>query len=134
MLQLEIHDQSIGSEAKQKNRDCAVRAISKVTGMEYDHVYCLLQITMYEERKGTRRNIKPCHGTSDTAIDELMINTLGWKKIFINKTFNARNIPMGNVLCLITRHAVAVKDHVAYDTYDSIRTGRRRLDCIYVKS
>lgn len=122
-LQHAPYNASIGSDRKQNKSDCAVRAITKCTGLDYDKVYDYLWMT-----QGKR----PCKGTSMMAIESLM-NSLGWTKQNIYKTFNSKHVPMGNVLCIITRHAVAVQDHVVYDTYDSVRSGRRKLYCIFTK-
>lgn len=123
-LQIDKFDASIGSDRKQRKSDCAVRAISKCTGLDYDKVYDYLWMTQKK---------RPCGGTSMMAIDSIM-ESLGWTRTNIHKTFNSRHVPMGNVLCIITRHAVAVQDHVVYDTYDSVRSGRRKLYCIYTKN
>lgn len=122
-LQIDKFDASIGSDRKRRKSDCAVRAISKCTGLDYDKVYDYLWMS-----QGKR----PCGGTRMSAIAKMM-DDLGWTRIDVKKTFNAKHVPMGNVLCIITRHAVAVQDHVVYDTYDSVRSGRRKLETIFIK-
>lgn len=123
-LELNIHDASIGSDRKINKSDCAVRAIAECTGLSYDKVYDFLWMNQHK---------RPCRGTSMYAITKCM-DALGWKKHDVFKTFNSKHVPKGVVLCIITRHAVCVKDHVVYDTYDSVRSGRRQLKYVFTKS
>lgn len=118
--------------------DCCCRAIAIATGMPYQEVYDL--INRYGKAERMTKKIR-AHGRStarggvwkETA--RKIMTDLGWKwhptmqvgqgcKVHLKP----EELPTGNLMCLLSRHYVAVIDGVVHDTYDSTRDGTR---CVY---
>lgn len=105
--------------------DCAVRAIAIATETDYKEVYDRL----YEISGSSPRN-----GVSKKTVDSYMAE-IGWvwhatMRVGSGCTTHMRasEIPMGRVVCRLSKHVAAVVDSVLHDTYDCTRGGTR---CIY---
>lgn len=115
--------------------DCACRAIAIVTGKPYQEVYDLIIETAKEERPRRGKNRShPRTGVWPQTVRKIM-ERLGWKWVPAMKIGSgctthllADELPAGHILCVVSRHYVAVIDGVAHDTYDSTRDGTR---CVY---
>jgi hypothetical protein len=115
--------------------DCVVRAISIATGLDYQHVYDLINIVASNERptrRGTRSNSRT--GVFRKTADKLL-RGLGWTwhpvmGIGTGCTMHLKDgeIPMGRIIVSLSKHWAAVVDGVLYDLSDCSREGTR---CVY---
>ena len=111
-------------------RDCVTRAISIATGRFYGHVYKNLADRLHasgKERSARNGIPKP--------IIRSYLDDNGWKwtpTMFIGSgcTTHLREgeLPDGRLIVSVSRHLVAVIDHVIRDTHDPTRDGTR---CVY---
>lgn len=121
--------------------DCAVRAISIVTGWGYEDVYRTINSLAQRERLGKRkRKISNARtGVYKQTVHRFM-RDLGWKwhptmqigsgcKVHLRKD----ELPSGVLLAFVSKHYVAVVDGVAQDTFDPSRGGSRCVYGYYVK-
>jgi hypothetical protein len=120
-----------------KAGDCACRAIAIVTGLPYQEVYD--EINHYGEnyeRTGKRKRGKSNArtGVYKSCVKNIM-ERYGYVwhptmligqgcKVHLKKD----ELPMGRILCNVSKHYVAVVDGVIYDTHDPSRNGNR---CVY---
>lgn len=116
--------------------DCVCRAISIASGAPYGRVYELINQYAKSERKGTRkRGISSARsGVYKTTIQKVMkhmgarwVSTMGIGtgcKIHLRQG----ELPMGRIVCSVSKHLVAVIDGVIHDTHDCSRNGNR---CVY---
>ena len=105
--------------------DCGVRAAAIASGRDYKEVYDLCKRII----NGTPRN-----GIFTKDYKRIMTE-LGaeWHPLMGIGTgckahLDTDSIPMGRVICNVSRHFVAVIDHIVNDTYDCTRGGKR---CVY---
>lgn len=119
-----------------KTGDCATRAISIVTGMEYKQVYDgINQMAMFErigKRKRSKSNART--GVYTQTVRKYM-KWLGWEwkpTMFIGSGchvhFRKEELPMGKLVVVASKHYVSVIDGVIHDTFDPSRNGTR---CVY---
>jgi hypothetical protein len=123
---------------KGKTGDCGVRAIAIVAGIPYQEAYDLINEYGKKERNSKNRSKKgkssARNGTYMTTYKKIMahlgftwIPTMGIGtgcKVHLRK----EELPMGKIICSVSKHFVAVCDGVIHDTYDSSRNGTR---CVY---
>ena len=116
--------------------DCACRAISIATGMNYKDVYKMINEYAKKERTSKRKK------TISNARTGVYIHTfkkimrdLGWQwkptmqiGSGCHTHLKAEELPKGTIICNVSRHYVAVIDGVINDTYDCSRDGNR---CVY---
>ena len=116
--------------------DCAARAIAIATSIGYPHVYEAINQFAKRERRGSRkRGISNARtGVYRQTIDRVM-RTNGWTwtptmRIGSGCTVHLKDgeLPMGNLMVVVSKHYVAVKDGVIHDTHDPSRNGTR---CVY---
>lgn len=115
---------------KGTTKDCVTRAIAIATGLPYRDVYDRLnQLARSDNKKSSART-----GVHRNHYDTLL-KELGWTwvptmrigqgcKIHLNKS----ELPTGTLIVKVSKHVVAVRDGVIYDTYDCSRNGTR---CVY---
>lgn len=121
---------------KGKAGDCACRALSIATGMEYREAYRLINRFAKIERV-----INPKRGKSSARTGvyketfHKIMASLGWKwkatmEFGKGCTTHMRKeeLPDGRIICNLSKHYAAVIDGVLHDTYDSTREGNR---CVY---
>lgn len=106
--------------------DCAVRAISIATGIDYMKVYNDLK-----ELNGG----KSCRNGTPKKVDKAYIRSLGWKwkpTMLIGKGCQVHlredELPHGTLIVQVSKHLTCVIDGVIYDTFDCSRNGTR---CVY---
>lgn len=118
--------------------DCFTRAVAIANDMPYNDVYTLTNEFGSRERltkkrrkrgKSTARN-----GVWGETARKIMSN-LGWSwnpTMLIGQGCKVHlrdgELPMGRIVCLVSRHYVAVIDGVINDTHDCSRGGTR---CVY---
>ena len=115
--------------------DCVTRAISIAAEMPYQEVYDGLKEMAKRERprKGSRRS-SPRDGVGKATIVRYL-ESLGWEfwptmAIGSGCTTHLREgeLPMGNIICSVSKHYVAVIGGTIHDTHDCSRGGMR---CVY---
>lgn len=118
--------------------DCVCRAISIASGKPYEEVYDYLSKMNASQRmpKGVKR--------SRTASKGINVNRK-WFKDYMNALgfvwiptmqigqgckvhLRSDELPNGRLVCMVSKHLVAVIDGVINDTYDCSREGTR---CVY---
>lgn len=126
-LQLNYSDGGRSKYFKADNvRDCVVRSIAIVTGLDYKEVYDTIRKIIGES---------PRNGVSNKSVRKIMDYFGGvWIPLSGIGTgckahLCAGEIPMDKkIICNISKHVVAVINGVIYDTYDCSRSGNR---CVY---
>ena len=114
--------------------DCAVRAISIVTGKPYQEIYEAINLIGKSERTGKRKS-----GTSNArtgvyrqAIAKYLGDTKWTPTMFIGQGCKVHlktgELPGGKLLLSLSKHYCAVIDGVINDTFDPSRNGTR---CVY---
>ena len=117
--------------------DCATRAISNATGIDYKEVYDALKELAKAERITKRHKHRSSirNGTSRKTAKKY-IESLGWcwkpiMQIGSGCTMHLNDEdfpPFGTYIVSLSKHFTCVKDGVIYDTYDCSRDGQR---CVY---
>ena len=112
--------------------DCVARAVAIACEIPYKDAYETLA-NINKKTSGTcsaREGIQ----TKSNAFKIFMLN-LGWKwtpTMFIGQGckvhLRKNELPMGKIICAVSRHYVAVIDGVINDSHDSTRNGNR---CVY---
>lgn len=123
---------------KGKTGDCCCRAIAIATGMPYKEVYDMINRYGSNERL-TKKRVRAGKSNARTGVwketARKIMTDLGWTwhptmqigsgcKVHLEDG----ELPNGKVMCLLSRHYVAVIDGVVHDTYDCTRDGNR---CVY---
>lgn len=116
--------------------DCAVRSIAIATGRPYKQVYDEINELAKTERTGKRKKGKSNARTGVyTATMRKYMDSIGWKWVptmFIGQGCKVHlkgdELPMGRIICNVSKHFVAVIDRVINDIYDCSRDGTR---CVY---
>ena len=135
-----IYDDGGRAEAGYKGHtgDCCCRAIAIVTGMPYKTVYDMINEYAKHERmtkkvKARGRSNARTGVWKDTA-KKIMLD-FGWTWVPTMQIgsgcqvhLDADELPKGKIMCLVSKHYVAIIDGVAHDTYDSTRESKR---CVY---
>lgn len=116
--------------------DCVTRAIAIATGIPYQEVYDALNELAQRERTGKRKR-----GVSSARLGvykqtyKRYLESLGWAWVptmaigsGCKVHLRADELPAGTLVVSLSKHLVAVKDGVAYDTHDPRRGGTR---CVY---
>jgi hypothetical protein len=123
--------------------DCVVRAITIATGKPYREVHDAITVAKvrriyaggdgdaydrWARRRGGVRAFDPDHGCSDKAYGPYL-EALGWHHVTPKGRVHLRadELPRGKLIISISRHLVAVIDHVIHDTHDCGRAGRVRV-------
>lgn len=120
-----------------KAGDCVVRAIAIAAEMPYADVYAALALCNQSYRGRKAKGVKSARSgvfTSGAAFKQYM-QSIGWKftpamAIGSGCKVHLRDgeLPMGRIICKVSRHLVAVIDGVIHDTHDCSRRGTR---CVY---
>ena len=116
--------------------DCACRAISIATGMPYKDVYTMINDYGKRERNSKRRTTKSSartgvyKSTFHKIMEDLGFEWIPTMKIGSGCTTHMRKdeLPIGTIICNVSKHYVCVIDGVIHDTYDCSRDGTR---CVY---
>jgi hypothetical protein len=135
----------IARAAGRKNEvgDCVTRAIAIASGKPYREVHDALTLatlrhvyaggdggywSKHDRRRGGVRAFDPDHGCSDGVYGPYL-KSLGWKYVSPKGQVRLRadELPRGRLIVSISRHLVAVIDHVIYDTHDCGGAGRVRV-------
>lgn len=106
--------------------DCAVRAISIATGIDYKKVYNDLK---------KLNGGKSCRNGTPNKVVKAYMQSLGWKweptmsigsgcKVHLRE----EDLPHQTLIVSLSKHITCVLDGVIYDTYDCSRGGTR---CVY---
>jgi len=116
--------------------DCVTRAISIVTGVPYQTVYDEINKIAANEKVRKNRTKKSSARTGVfKETSAAYLTSLGWVwtptmtigsgcKVHLKSS----ELPLGKIICKVTKHMVAVIDGVINDTYDCSRQGTR---CVY---
>ena len=135
-MELIIDDGGRSKYFKGHTGDCVTRAISIATELDYKKVYDDINELAKNERTGKRKKGKSNARTGVYRTTyEKYLTSLGWKfkatmgigtgcKVHLNES----ELPMGTIICSVSRHLVCVKDRVMHDTGDCSRGGTR---CVY---
>lgn len=135
-----VYDDGGRAEAGYKGKagDCCCRAISIATEMPYKEVYDIINKYGKAERMTKKVREKGRSNARSGVWKETarkIMQDLGWEwhsTMQIGsgcKThLETGELPNGRIMCLLSRHYVAVIDGVLHDTYDSSRDGSR---CVY---
>lgn len=116
--------------------DCGVRSIAIATGLEYREVYDAINELGQSERVGKRKR-KRSSAREGVYVQTMhkFLESVGWvwtptMAIGSGCTVRMRadDLPKGRLICRVSRHYVAVVDHVIRDTHDPSRGGTR---CVY---
>lgn len=125
---------------KGKGSDCVCRAICIATGLPYEEVYDYLAKMNASQRKSKYHKKKGSHTAR-----EGISTTRKWFKDYMRSLgfvwvptmkigqgckvhLKAEELPMGTIICNVSKHMVAVIDGVIHDTHDCSREGTR---CVY---
>lgn len=120
--------------------DCVARAVSIASGRPYQEVYDRLA-----EGNATQRRSKHNRNAGQRTASKGIYVKRKWFKDYMAELgfewtatmqigsgckvhLRADELPKGRLVCLVSRHAVAVIDGVINDTYDPSREGTR---CVY---
>ena len=118
--------------------DCVCRAIAIATRRPYDEVYALINEAAKHERPGAkRRKGKRSHAREGVfkRTSHRVMRSLGWEWVPTMRIGSGCTVhlavgelPMGRLVCTVSKHEVAVVDGVVHDTGDPTRDGTR---CVY---
>jgi hypothetical protein len=121
---------------KGRTGDCVVRAIAIATERPYQEVYDAINELGKGERTGSRKRGKSNArtGVHKPTTRRYMVS-LGWEWVptmtigsGCNVHLRDDELPMGRLVVMVSRHAVAVIDGVIHDIYEPSRDGTR---CVY---
>lgn len=118
--------------------DCAVRAIAIATKLPYKEAYDMVNKHAASPQafvhKSTGKKSGARTGVFRKDMDAIM-TSLGWKWLATMKVgqgckvhLKKEDLPSGRLICMVTKHYVAVIDGVVHDSHDSTRNGTR---CVY---
>lgn len=121
---------------KGKAGDCACRAVSIATGLDYQKVYEDLNFWASKERSGKRKRGKSNSRTGvHHATMRRYMEALGWQWVptmgigtGCKVHLKAEELPTGRLVLSLSRHYAAVIDGVLHDIYDCSREETR---CVY---
>jgi hypothetical protein len=113
--------------------DCVTRAIAIATGLPYQAVYERINTTAQQERpRRGRKQSSARTGVFKGTIRKLLTE-LGWTwhpTMSIGSGCRvhlvAEELPAGRLIVSVSKHMVAVLDHVVHDTHDP----QREMHCI----
>jgi hypothetical protein len=124
-----------------RTSDCVCRAITIATGLPYQQVWDRLAAG----NAGQRRSKHDKGGARKHTADKGICTSRQWFKDYMRELgftwvatmgigtgcrthLAAGELPMGRIVCCVSKHYVAVIDGVINDTYDCSRSGTR---CVY---
>lgn len=114
--------------------DCVCRAVSIATGIPYDEVYSQLS-TINTMTKGDKTCSARNGIHTKSVYFKKFMEGLGWKWTATMRIgqgckvhLRADELPLGRIICAVSKHYVAVIDGVIHDTFDPSRGGNR---CVY---
>ena len=115
--------------------DCAVRALSIVTGREYNEVYKTVgEFCKLEKPSKSRRGISsPRKGVHRVTFDKIAehygLEWVGIMKVGQGVTVHVKadELPRGRMVLNLSRHFAAYCDGVVYDTHNPSRGGSRAV-------
>jgi len=136
-LKFQYHDGGrLQAGYKGKAGDCVTRAIAIVAELPYQQVYDMVNGFALTEKTGKRkRGVSNARtGVYKNTIKKVMLS-LGFEWIptmhigqGCKVHLRADELPTGRILVNVSKHSVAVIDHILHDTYDCTRGGNR---CVY---
>ena len=112
--------------------DCVVRAIAIANNMDYKQTYQLV--------KKYNNGETPRNGVYKEVYIKLL-KDLGWKWIPCcgrgvkkqNVHLHKDELPMGILICRVSKHLTCIKDGVIFDTYNCSRGGTRKVYGYWIK-
>jgi hypothetical protein len=114
--------------------DCVARAVAIATGISYKEAYESLADINTKTKGDKARSARNGIQTKSTYFKRFM-TALGWKwtpTMLVGqgcKThLKSDELPMGKIICAVSKHYVAVIDGIVNDTHDCTREGTR---CVY---
>jgi hypothetical protein len=120
---------------KGKAGDCTTRAIAIATGKPYQEVYSAINALSSTERRMKSKGKSSARNGVYRRTYKKYLESLGWvwtPTMYIGSGckvhLRSEELPMGKLVVRVSRHIVAVINHVINDTYDSSRGGTR---CVY---
>lgn len=116
--------------------DCVTRSIAIATGKPYLEVYDALNLLALRERVGRRKKrISSARTGVYRSTSDRYLESLGAKWVpcmaigsGCKVHLTANELPMGKLICRVSKHSVAVIDRVIQDNHDCSREGKR---CVY---
>jgi hypothetical protein len=116
--------------------DCATRAVAIATGLPYQDIYDRINLLALSERTGKRkRGVSSARSGVYKRTFAKMMTDLGWHFVATmgigtgcRVHLRDGELPMGRIVCSVSKHYVAVVDGVIHDTFDCSRDGDR---CVY---
>ena len=124
--------------------DCVCRAISIASGLDYTEVYKSLANGNANQRSSKRESYSKNRNGVKTARNGIFVKRKWFKDYMQDLGFvwtptmqigggcqvhlTAEELPLGRLVCNVSRHQVAVIDGVIHDIYDCSREGTR---CVY---
>lgn len=122
-----------------KAGDCVCRAISIVTGLDYQEVYEVLADGNASQRRSKRTSKKPRTASKGINVKRQWFRdymvSLGFRWVSTMSIgsgckvhLRAEELPSGRLVVAVSKHYTAVIDGVIHDTHDCSRGGTR---CVY---
>ena len=118
--------------------DCATRALAIAAQMPYQDAYDLINAHSLNDHKGKRKRGNGISNARTGVYKDTMrrvMADLGWTWIpcmtigsGCKVHLRADELPIGQIICNVSKHYVAVLDGVIHDLYDCSRDGKR---CVY---
>lgn len=137
MCQLEyVHLIPFGAPAKSRT-NCVLRAVSVAACVPYAEVKAAIDAGARRERprEGVKRSAASAGVMTNRAWFKEYMRSLGFEWTATMKIGSGCQVhllrdelPAGRLVCMVSRHAVAVVDGVLFDNHDSRRGGKR---CVY---
>jgi hypothetical protein len=111
--------------------DCVTRAIAIALEKPYDTVY--ERVAKLNKSRGDGK--KTAREGLDNKLTRMLLQNNGWTwtpTMFVGSGCKVHlrdgELPMGRIICKLSKHVVAVIDGVIHDTHDCSRDGTR---CVY---
>ncbi len=132
---------------KGTTEDCVTRALAIATQLPYQQVYDDLYAGQKVFREGRSRRARKAKARGYTSRDGIYrevyqpyLESHGWiwtPKHAIGQPASVHlrkgELPMGRIICRVTKHLTAVIDGAIHDTYDPSRDGDRMVYGIFTK-
>lgn len=103
--------------------DCVTRAIAIATGIDYKEVYDTIKGLL---------NHTPRNGLSKRETKDIMhYFGFDWYAPKFGGSYKLHlkeeDLPMGTIICQVSKHVVCVKDKIIYDAFNPSRNGTRMV-------
>ena len=112
-----------------KTKDCVSRSLAIITRLPYIEVY--QKINELSKIAGCKSsNRKGVYPATMTLVNQYL-SSLGFRFV---ETSNVHNLPNGELIVRFERHFAAVVNGETRDTFDSFKSGKRKMVGYFIKS